>query len=288
MSGDVEVLSVSGPALVQDGGRAGHLHEGIPPGGALVPELLALANRAVGNAWDAAALECFGALTLAVRGGPLTLAINGELLMAADGAVIEVPRPEQRLRYLAFSGGLDVPRILDGCGTLAVASFGGFEGRALRRGDLLKVLPLDKGRRTRPLPALPGGDAPLRVIRGPDEDRFPPEAYEALFARPFQISPRSDRVGIRLGGTLLPRRDGDSGISMPMARGAIQVPAGGEPIVLGPDHPTTGGYPVIATVIRADQGLLGAARPGSAVRFVECSVEEARAAFRELAQRFLK
>jgi allophanate hydrolase subunit 2 len=118
-----------------------------------------------------------------------------------------------------------------------------------------------------PPPPMPDGAASIRVIPGPDLDRFEPGALEELLASRFHVAVQSDRVGTRLLGPLLRRADADDGVSAPMIRGAIQVPASGEPIVLGPDHPTTGGYPVIATVLRSDVGMLMARPVGSIVRF---------------------
>ena len=103
---------------------------------------------------------------------------------------------------------------------------------------------------------------------GPDRLRFPDEALDLLVSSSFVVDARSDRVGIRLTGPALPRLGSDSGPSSPMVRGAIQVPPSGMAVVLGPDHPTTGGYPVLATVIARDFGSLAARPPGSRVRFV--------------------
>lgn len=236
------VLSVAGPALVVDAGRPGRMHEGIPPGGPMVPELFASANRAVGNAPGAPAIEVFGRLAVEV-----------------DGRRIEVEARAARVAYLAVPGGLDVPRVLGGCGTLLVASIGGHEGRLLRRGDRIAV-GNDRGApQTIEVDLEP--DAPVRVVPGPDAP---------VPLGTCAISAIGDRTGIRLRATLAapppPARP-----SAPMICGAIQLPPSGEPIVLGPDHPTTGGYPVIATVIVADRGRLFARRPGDRVTFVEVS-----------------
>jgi allophanate hydrolase subunit 2 len=108
----------------------------------------------------------------------------------------------------------------------------------------------------------------LPVLPGPDLDRFAPDALDMLLASAFVVGPRSDRTGVRLTGAVLPRSGGEeTGPSAPMFRGAIQVPPSGELIVLGPDHPTTGGYPVVATVVRRGWGLLGCHGPGASVRF---------------------
>jgi allophanate hydrolase subunit 2 len=108
----------------------------------------------------------------------------------------------------------------------------------------------------------------VRVVPGPDLDRFAAGALDVLLGSAYAVSPRSDRVGVRLAGPRLSRADDDAGVSAPMVRGAIQVPAGGEPIVLGPDHPTTGGYPVLATVVLADVGAVMARPVGAPLRFV--------------------
>jgi allophanate hydrolase subunit 2 len=108
--------------------------------------------------------------------------------------------------------------------------------------------------------------SPLVVIPGPDV--LPDGALGLLLSSVFRVDARSDRVGIRLDGPRLPRAQGDSGPSRPMIQGAIQLPPDGMPIVLGPDHPVTGGYPVVATVVRRDQGRLGALPIGHAVRLV--------------------
>jgi biotin-dependent carboxylase-like uncharacterized protein len=275
----LEVLTVGGPVLVQDGGRVGRMHHGVPPGGALVPEWLAGANRAVGNAWSAAGLECYGRLELRLHGRSAWVSVAGRAFQVEEGGRIEVPAPtEAQVGYVAVEGGLAVPEVLGGRGTLPVARLGGLEGRLLKRGD---VLPLGTGggARVEGSTAL-AGDSEVRVVRGPDLERFGPGVEEVLLGSTFTVSPASDRVGMRLRGPTLPQVDTGSGLSGPMVRGALQVPSSGEAIVLGPDHPTIGGYPVVAVVIRADWGLLAARRPGAAVRFRAVGVAEAREIWR--------
>ncbi len=261
----IEVVRSAGLATVQDGGRRGRMHEGVPAGGALVPELLARANAAVRNGHDTAAIELFGSITLRA---------HTPVLVAADDAVPHamgareawtVACDRARVRYIAVRGGVDVPPVLGGRGTLLVAGFGGHEGRALRAGDRLPVgdTPSVQGA----LPDAPSLHSAIHVVLGPDLERFGEEAVELLLASTFSVDSRSDRIGTRLAGATLPRRDEDTAASSPMLRGAIQVPASGMPIVLGPDHPTTGGYPVIATVVASSLGALGARPLGAPVRF---------------------
>jgi len=276
----LEVLEAGGVAMVQDGGRAGFMHQGVPPGGALVPEWLAAANRSVGNGWSAAALECYGRLELRLHGRGAWVSVDGRAFQVEAGGQFSVPAPEAGVvRYAAVEGGLGVPEVLGGRGTLPVARLGGVEGRVLKRGD---VLPLGAGGGPREEPgvALPL-EAGVRVVLGPDLGRFGGDAVEVLLESAFTVSPTSDRVGMRLRGPGLPLEDEGSGLSGPMVRGALQVPGSGEVIVLGPDHPTTGGYPVLAVVIRADWGRLAARRPGATVRFRAVSVDEAREIWRE-------
>ena len=278
MAAWLEVLAVAAPTTVQDGGRPGQMHHGVPPGGALIPELLAAANLAVGNPWDTAALETYGRLEVCLRGRSGWVSVDGEARHVGEGERVEVPAPTHGIvSYLAFEGGLDVPVVLGGRGTLVVARLGGLEGRPLRRGDRL---PLSGGAGERRSSALtaPEPITEARVIPGPD--RFEPHVLAALLEGSFTVSPASDRVGMRLHGPRPLHTDEATGISRPMVRGAIQVPPSGEPIVLGPDHPTTGGYPVIATVIRADWGRLAALRPGAPVRFRAIGPDEAREAWR--------
>jgi biotin-dependent carboxylase-like uncharacterized protein len=262
------VSAIAGFATVQDGGRPGHMHEGVPPGGPLVPELLARANAAARNAHDEPAIELVGTMTFAAEERLEVATCDGESHVLEPGEQLKVgPVGEcgACVRYVAVRGGLDVPMVLGGRGTLVVAGLGGHEGRPLRRGDRLRV-----GRsppRTVPLPSPPDLDSPVAVLLGPDEG-FPRRAMDALLGTTFVAHARRDRTGMRLAGPPLVRDTDDTGLSAPMVRGAIQVPASGEPIVLGPDHPTAGGYPVIATVVRASLGSLAARPAGSPVRFI--------------------
>jgi allophanate hydrolase subunit 2 len=277
VAGAIEVVRLAGLATVQDGGRPGRMHEGVPPGGALAPELLAAANRAAHNPDHTPAIEVFGALTVAARGGDVVVAgDNGSPQRLAVDATFDLLPGPLRVHYLAVSGGLCVPRVLGGYGTLLGAGFGGHEGRALRRGDLLGV-GVAKPRSSHALtPAMLDTSTPIRVVLGPDLARFEDGACDALLTSGFTVAPASDRTGTRLVGPLLRRRDRDSGVSGPMVRGAIEVPLSGDPIVLGPDHPTTGGYPVLAVLARADWGRFFARPLGSTVRFQAITLEAAR------------
>ncbi len=262
----IEIESIVGFASVQDGGRPGHMHEGVPPGGALVPERLATANAAARNPPGAAAIEFAGTIAVTARGSLLLGTDAGATHALGDGETRAFAGKERFVHYLAVRGGLDVPRVLGGRGTLVVAALGGHEGRPLRRGDRLPVggEPPDAAP-ARSLPETPRG--PVRVVLGPDLYRFDANAIDVLLGSTFLVDARSDRVGTRLSGPRLVSTPEPAAASAPMVRGAIQVPPSGEAIVLGPDHPTTGGYPVIATVVHAHLGSLASLRVGATVRF---------------------
>lgn len=274
----LEIVATPGLAWIQDAGRPGRMVDGVPPGGALVPERLAAANRSVGNAVGAAAIEAFGGLVVAARGGDLFVGWEGGgTPLLRDHVRVLAPAPGARVTYLAVAGGLDVPVVLGGRGLLPVAALGGGVGRPLRAGDRV-VVGHERGAIVTAEPFDPPPDAPIRLVAGPDLARFAPGTWDALLAGDWRVGTASDRVGVRLVGPALRRVDGDVALSAPMVQGALQVPAGGAPIVLGPDHPVTGGYPVVAVVVRADRGALFLREPGSAVAFEACTVVEARAA----------
>jgi 5-oxoprolinase (ATP-hydrolysing) subunit C len=276
----IDILAVRGLATVQDAGRPGFMHEGVPPGGALVPELAACANFAVANANGAPVIEVFGGLTLTVRGARTRVAAeDGAARDLSPGEPFELsPSSSLRVRYIAVAGGLAVARVLGGRGTLAVAHLGGHQGRALEKGDRIPVGVVDPDARPLREPATLDLSAPVRVLLGPGVDRFEALAPRVLSGEPFTVLSSSDRSGTRLSGPELRRVDPDSRPSAPMVRGAIQVPASNQAIVLGPDHPTTGGYPVIAVIARADLGRFFARPVGATVRFTLVTLDEARAA----------
>jgi allophanate hydrolase subunit 2 len=205
------VVQATGPISIQDLGRAGYMHEGVPPGGAVVPSLLIAANRAVGNRDDAPGIEVLGRLVLRSDRG--------------DEHVIEA----DTWTYVAVRGNVMRPLVT----------------AQLRKGDRIDGKAIHVAR---------AGIEPIssvRVMPGPDRDAFDPGAIEALCAAPYKVVMPA-RVGVRLQGAAIARVAGYRERSRPMVRGAIEVPADGMPIILGPDHPTTGGYPVLAVVVSDD------------------------------------
>lgn len=289
----LEVLSAGVLTTVQDRGRHGIRRLGIASAGVADPFAAAAANRAVGNDDDAAVLEAalvaptlrfLRGLAFAIAGaddGPVlvtpdqrTEAIPAGVAVAAPaGSVLRFEGRRSGCRlYLAFAGGLDVPVVLGSRSTDLVGGFGGFEGRALRRGDRLFVGepgPRGTGRApaTRGEPA-PDTTATVRVVLGPQADAFAPEAILRLIGGAFRVTSASDRVALRLTGPLLPHRGRGEIVTDGLVPGCIQVPPDGQPIVTLADGPTTGGYPKIGVVRSADLGVLAQLVPGEGeVRF---------------------
>jgi 5-oxoprolinase (ATP-hydrolysing) subunit C len=271
----IVIESIAGVATIQDLGRPGRMHEALPPGGALVPELLAIANRAAGNEDGAAAIEVFGRVRLRAETEIVVGTLRCETLRAGDELVVE--SGPWRVAYVALRGGIDEPIVLGGRGAHLSAGI----GRRLRPKDRL-VAARDVERSfevdERAGVALESTE-PIRVIAGPDRIAG---GLDTLLAGEYQIAPASDRVGTRLVGPPIgigdarPKERGTHlAVSRPMARGAIEIPPDGAPIVLGPEHPTTGGYPVIGVIAHADLGRFFARPIGARVRFAAGAVRRA-------------
>jgi antagonist of KipI len=294
-------LSVVRPGLlttVQDLGRWGSQALGVPVSGAMDTMAHRLANALVGNAAGMATLEVtlIGPELRAER--PLVAAVAGaEFVVTVDDRIVAHQTPFALARgstlrfgerrrasraYLAVAGGIDTAVVLGSRATHLVSGMGGLNGRALVKGD---VLPVGVSARADvPPPAGPVGwpDAPppptLRVLLGPQDGWFSRPSLDTLLHDEFRVSTTSNRMGFRLDGPALTAVRLEELLSEPVPFGAIQVPAGGAPILLMADRQTAGGYPKIATVITADLPLAGQLGPGDAVRFAACTRAEARAA----------
>lgn len=288
-------------ASVQDLGRHGHRQLGVCPGGALDTLGLSLANRLVGNAVEAAGLELtMGACALrfeqdtriALAGDDFDARLDGvpvhplwSLLVRAGQTLVLGGANRRRgkvgLRtWLAVAGGIDVPLLLGSRSTDLKAGFGGHEGRALRKNDRLRVgasalsaaqrdgKPFGvRGPEAWELPppasaAAPNGLTVLRVLPGPEAHQFDAAVRAQFHTAPWRITPQSNRMGSRLDGPALVRRDSGDMLSSAVIPGTVQVPPSGQPIVLMGDAQTTGGYPRIAVVIRADLWKLAQAPLG--------------------------
>ncbi len=282
----IEVLRAGALTTVQDAGRTGHAHLGVSAAGALDGRALRLANRLVGNDERTAGLEITAtgarlrfrrANIVAVTGArPARLKVDGRSVDAGvpvpvpAGAVVDVGPATAGVRtYLAVAGGLDVPPVL---GSRATDTLSGLGPPPLRDGDELPVGP-PQGPAAPvwftvppPLPSIVDGVV-LRVLPGPRLDWFTDAARDAFTSATYTVSPKSNRVAARLAGPKLDRAIAGELPSEGLVLGAVQVPAGGEPLVFLADHPTTGGYPVIGVVEPADLPLLAQSRPGTPVTF---------------------
>lgn len=296
---------------VQDLGRASMQQHGVAAGGAMDTAAHRIANLLVGNPDNAATLECTmlgpelelaDDALLAIGGGDLGATLNDQPVplwcpfLAPAGSLVSFTAPRAGCRaYVAIAGGIDVPVVLGSRATDLIAGIGGLDGRALQRGDELTAANAgDLSRRIRdqlhadPRRARSAGRSLLprqasepvvRVLPGPEYNRFSAASRELLTAGAFVVTPQSNRMGIRLTGPALSLAGLYDLHSSPVATGTIQVPPSGDPIVLMADHQTIGGYPRIASVITVDLPLLAQAPPGTHVRFREVSVAEAQSLY---------
>ncbi|MET9276170.1 biotin-dependent carboxyltransferase family protein [Kribbella sp. NPDC003557] len=272
------VLETGPLATIQDAGRAGQAALGVPASGACDRGAYALANRLVGNPVGAAAVEVtYGGLVLhadqdlvvAITGAPCTgVPLNAPATLRA-GQVVRLGPPSSGLRtYVAVRGGIDVPEVLGSRSTDLLSGLGPAPltaNQTLPVGSSVEPMP---GVDLAPVAHPPGGQVVLRVTPGPRRDWFTDAGRASLVAQTYQVSSNSNRVGVRLDGELLERARTGELASEGMARGAIQIPPSGTPVIFLADHPVTGGYPVIAYVADADLDACAQVRPGQAVRLI--------------------
>jgi antagonist of KipI len=306
---DVDVLDGGLFTTVQDQGRSGYQRYGVPVAGAVDGAALRAANLLVGNAPGAAGLECtvhgpalrvHRPLVAALFGGDLGAVVERSDLgrwrvpletsfLLREGNVLRFEGRRSGARaYLAFAGGIDVPRVLDSRSTYVIGGFGGIDGRRLEAGDVLAVGAAGSlrpsGRRW-PSAApeadrdVRDGAVSIRVVLGPQDDHFTEAALAAFAASTYRVAPSSDRMGYRLEGPTLEHVGPREIVSDGMMLGGIQVPPNGLPIVMLADRATMGGYPKIATVTASDLPRFAQLLPGDPVRFRFVSLDEARTAF---------
>jgi antagonist of KipI len=295
------VFDVVRPGLmttIQDLGRIRWRRFGIPTSGAVDTAGCCRVNAVLGNDRTAAVLECaFPAPTLralapvevAVAGADFDTRVNaaplarGTLarLRAGDTLTFQAPRSGQ-WAYVGVAGGIDVPLDFGSRATFARGGLGGHLGRPLRAGDVIGRADRKDGAGmslSGPVArsAFLADDGPVRVVLGPQVDRFRLDAVAAFLGSPYEVTVQRDRSGMRLRGPRLAHRDGADILSDGLTTGAVQVPAEGQPIVILADGPTTGGYTKIACVIESDLARLAQTEPGARVRFQAVTVDEAHA-----------
>jgi biotin-dependent carboxylase-like uncharacterized protein len=294
---------------VQDLGRYGHGRFGVAPSGALDSFALRIANLLVGNSEDQACLETMlmgpgirvlADVVLAVTGGDLQPKKNKQPIEMwqphafQKDDVLSLGTAVNGFRaYIAVAGGLDLPPIMGSRSTNLPSGFGGYQGRSLKKGDVLLA-----GDTSRDLmPSAPpvfdpnwippySGQYKLRVILGPQDDHFPERSLQAFLNAAFKMSQDSDRTGIRLEGPqIICRTDVEASIiSEGLISGSIQIPGDGKPIIILGET-VTGGYRKIATIISADLPLVGQIKPGDRIEFEAVSMKDAHRALQALEDR---
>ena len=286
MNGTIRVLAPGLLTTVQDLGRPGHAHVGVSPAGAADTVSLRIGNRLTGNPEGAAALE----MTLqggrfefthdsiiSLTGGAFDCSVPmWRTVRVRAGETVEVKGAASGARcYLCVRGGIESERIL---GSASVHLLSGF-GRPLRKGDELAIGAEPAIAAASRAVTPPEWRKRIRITSGAQTARFTSEAFYRLVSSAYLVSGDSNRQGLRLTGTagvVIPAPDHGQMASEGVALGAVQVPQSGEPILLFVDSQTTGGYPVIASVITADLASLGQLRPRDAVRFEAVSFAEAK------------
>ena len=303
---------IEGGALttVQDNGRWGYQHMGVPVAGVMDQPSMQLANWLVGNSVNRAVLECtFSGPALlflcdcqfAVTGAQIPVLLNDEpvrqycTLDAKKGSLLSFGQLQSGLRfYIAFSSGINVPSIMESRSTYLRAKIGGYHGRRLNPEDEIKLhdnigetvqryLADDK---------LPNfhHEYTARVIGGTEANRFTIPGLNTFLTSEYTISALSDRMGYRLKGPVIEHKDAADIISSGIPSGSVQVTGDGQPIIMMVDRQTIGGYTKIAHVIQADIPVLAQMRPGDKLRFKEITLKEAQQLIREddIRNRFLR
>jgi biotin-dependent carboxylase-like uncharacterized protein len=297
------IKSCGALTTLQDAGRTGYQRYGLSNAGAMDRTSLAIANALVGNKPDGAAIEFAvfggelvvegGETRVAIAGADCPLDVDGEPVPAltsrrvAAGSVIRISAARAGVfAYLAVGGSFDVAPMLGSVSVHLRTGIGGLDGTPLKAGD---ALPLRSHRIEGPeleLAANPDpAPGPIRIVLGPQDDLFSQAGIETLLSSEYQITAEADRMGYRLSGPKIAHADGFNIVSDGIVTGSVQVPGTGVPIVLLADRQTTGGYPKIATIVRADLGRFVQMRPGSKVRFAAVTLQEAVALARGEARR---
>ena len=282
---------------VQDSGRFGYEQYGLSTSGPMDQRAFQTANVLVGNDPNEAALEITllgptlrftSPAVIAVTGADLSLRVNGEsaetyrALAMKAGDTVSFGAPVSGCRaYMAFAGGLDIPQVLGSRSTLPRFKIGGYQGRRLEKGDELPLrntvasLP-NLARRRLEAPAIESGPRTVRVILGPQDDRFTEQGIADFLGGTYTVGKDFDRMGYRLEGPVVAHKTDGNIISDGIAIGSVQVPSDGHPIIMMADHQTVGGYTKIATVITVDLPVIGQSKAGDQIRFEKVSVDEAQ------------
>ncbi|MCU4175262.1 biotin-dependent carboxyltransferase family protein [Carboxylicivirga sp. N1Y90] len=299
-------ITVINPGLFstfQDEGRENHQHIGMPVGGAMDKYALQLANYLVSNQTNEACLEMTltGATlrfnfdtNIAITGGKCVVLLNGKqakshrTLVIKTNDQIDIQNITEGARsYLAIAGGFNLPIIMASKSTYIKGKLGGFKGRALMVGDEIEINKISKKCKRRRIsrkhiPQYPQ-HVELRIIPGPEKDRFEWEGIKHFLCSDYELSPQCDRMGYRLNGPKIGQINNNADIiSSAISFGTIQVPSDGKPIIMMADRQTTGGYTRIAQVVSADHHILAQLKPGDKIRFKEVTLNEAHQLYKKM------
>ncbi|WP_242319675.1 biotin-dependent carboxyltransferase family protein [Bacillus cereus group sp. BfR-BA-01349] len=306
---DVEVLHAGMFTTVQDLGRSYYQQFGVPVGGAMDKNALRLINMLVGNVENEAGLEMTilgpkllikKTTLLAIGGADMEPLLNGERIplwrpiLAEEGSMLCFGKVKSGCRaYVTFAGGIHIERTMGSKSTYIRAAIGGIEGRMLKKGDCFQIgtysemanrfiQDLQKDERIKTKWVISNSVLPkykkhpkLRVITDFEYDQFIEESRKAFFTKEYKVSNYADRMGYRVEGEVLNRIEEKEILSSPVTFGTIQVPNGGQPIILMVDRQTTGGYPRMGNIISVDLPLLAQLKPGDYVSFEKITLEEA-------------
>ena len=293
----VRVLRSGPRTTVQDRGRRGFQHIGFGVAGASDERCARLANHLVGNGPDAAVLESTiqgprlrftGPAQVSVVGCDPAITVNGVAtdgnctLTLAPGDVVDVPRTGGARAYIGIRGGVSVPLALNSRSTDVVAGFGGHHGRPIQHGDEFDIAPADPIRRRgirEPWRPLRRTSIEVRFVMGPEAELFTHREHEAFVTSSYVVHQDSNSLGLRLDGPEV--ASPPQILSEGQPAGSVQIPPGGQPIVLLPARQTLGGYAKIAVVVRPDLAMLAQALPGDVVTFTRMDFEDATALTRQ-------
>ncbi len=287
---------------VQDLGRSGFQSQGFGPSGVMDERSFKIANLLLDNPENEAALEVAligptieftSATIIAITGGDFTPTINREpinmyqAIYVNKGDILEMRGAVNgSYGYIAFSSYLDVPVVMGSRSTNLKSKVGGYKGRKLKAGDYVgfrikrRYLPCFLSRKL-DINECVGESATLRVVLGPQDDKFTTQGIDTFLGEEYTITGEFDRMGCRMEGDFICPKETSDIISDGIAFGSIQVPSHGQPIILLADRQTTGGYAKIANVISVDIPKLVQRKPGHKIRFQAISVEEAQSLLRE-------
>lgn len=297
----VKIVLPGAVMTVQDGGRYGYQETGIQVSGAMDQASFKKANYLVGNDETEAVLEVtlFGGMLeftedtiVAVTGADMGPMVDEEPvemncpLLIKKGQILALGMTRQGCRtYLAFAGGIDVPLVMESRSTNLKCAFGGYGGRALKAGDVLKLgkpkLSFDQVKKRRTKGIETSKIIEVHAVPGPQQEYFTEAGEKAFYSGTYTITDQSDRMGYRLKGPLVESKNGTDIISDAIPLGAVQIPPSGQPIVLLADRQTTGGYAKIAVVCSFDIPKLAQGRPGDKVRFLKTDVKTAQKLYRK-------